>query len=211
MALSDIRTQVRIEIGGRQDMDSVIDDQINYALQEFCTMYEFEELQGNATTTTTSGQHTYLLPSDLYVLWYVKEETQNNRQLERKDYNSFHQRDETELGTPSSYAVYAKQLLLFDQVPDDNGGSNYSIRILYWKNHAKLVVDGDAPVTPLEWERGIRMKATAFMFNILDMDEKAAAKQQELDRWLSRIKIPKAAGIEKAKTARLNFGAGWNR
>jgi hypothetical protein len=62
MSLQTIRNQVITEIGGRADVDNLIDDQINYAVQEIGTMYPFLELYQTATTTTASGQYEYLLP-----------------------------------------------------------------------------------------------------------------------------------------------------
>lgn len=203
MALSDIRTQIRIEIGGRLDLDDVIDDQVNFAVQEICTMYDFEELHGEATATTSNLQAHYRLPSDCYALWSVKEETVLNKELERKDIRAFHEYDETQTGVPHAFATYAKRLVLFNQVPDTNSGANYTIRIRYWKKHASLVLDADSLVIPFEWERGVRLKATGFMFSILDMDDKATQKQTEFDRWASRFMLPKAAELQKAKYARV--------
>lgn len=204
MALSNIRTQIRTEIGGRTDLNSVIDDQINFAIDEISMLYEFDELWANKTTTTTSGQSAYLLPSDLYVLWSVKEETKLNMELEYKDIRQFDRMDESKTGIPHHYTQYNRQLILFNMVPDNNAGSNYSIRIRYWMKHPNLVQDADTMILPSEWERGVRLQASAFMFGILDMDDKAAAKNQELDRWMTRIRPVWGARKERAKFARVN-------
>ena len=207
MSLKAIRDQIIVEIGGRTDFNSVIDDQINFALQELATMYDFQELEASATTPTASGQSAYLLPSDLYVLWSVKEETALNKPLERKDIQlGFDNVDETKTGTPHFYGVYNRQLIIFNMVPDDNGGSNYSIRIRYWKRHPKLLVDADEMLLPFEWERGLRLKATAMVFGILDQEEKQAAKQAEFDRWVQRISLPRVESGKKNKLMRANFG-----
>lgn len=207
MTLLTIRDETITSIGGRADVDAMIDDQINFAVAELASMFEFEELEASPTTTTTDKQSAYLLPSDLYVLWSVKEETRRNKPLELKDIRlGFDNVDETKTGVPHFYAQYARRLILFGMVPDDNAGSNYSIRLRYWKKHAKLVNDNDDLLLPAEWERGVRLKSQAFVFGILDMEEKQAAKQREFDRWLSRIKLPKGAAKEKAKASRMNFG-----
>lgn len=212
MTLLTIRTDIITAIGGRSDISSLIDDQINYAVQELATMYEFIELEATATTTTTASQSAYLLPANLYVLWSVKEETRRNKPLELKDIRlGFDNVDETKTGVPSFYAQYNKSLILFGMVPDNNAGSNYSIRIRYWKKHATMVNDSDALTLPLEWERGVRLKAQAFVFGMLDMEEKQKMKQDEFDRWLSRIKLPAGASKEKAKASRMNFGAAGRR
>ncbi len=207
MALLQIRNEIIASIGGRSDVSSQIDDHINYAVSELATMYDFEELAITSTMTTIDTVAEYLLPSELYVLWNVKEETRRNKALIKKDirlgYDSI---DETKTGVPHNYAQFNKTLVLFGMVPNNNNGSNYSIRIRYWKRHSPLVDDGDATVFPAEWERGVRLKAQAFVFGFLDMEEKQAIKQKEFDRWVSRIKLPRAAAQEKAKTAGMNFG-----
>lgn len=209
MTLLQIRDDIITQIGGRTDLNDFIDDRINYALDELTTMYEFQELEGNATTTTSDAQSAYLLPTDLYVLWSVKEETKRNRPLERKDIRlGFDSVDETKTGVPTAYTTYNRSLILFNMVPDDNAGSDYSIRIRYWKKQARLSNDSDAHVLPNHWERGVRLKAAAFVFGGLDMEEKQAAKQAEFDRWLQRQKLPQSVEDEKSKMARLNFGIG---
>ena len=206
MTLLTIRTQIITEIGGRTDLDSVIDDQVNYALQELTTMFEFEQLQGDSTTTTTADQAEYLLPTDLYVLWSVREESVKKGLLELKDWQTYRNVDTGTSGKPNWYTQYNRKLILFNSVPDDNATDNYTIRILYWQTHAALSADADNVTTPAEWERGLRLKATSFMFTILDMDEKAAAKSAEFDRWVGRITIPRANAEAKQDTTRANFG-----
>jgi hypothetical protein len=206
MSLLTIRNQIITEIGGRDDLDDVIDDQVNYALQEISTMYNFEELETSSTMSCVDGEASYLMPSDLYVLWTVKDETDNNP-LERKEYTTFDKMDETTTGTPKWYATFNKSLILFNKVPDD---STRTIRIRYWARHGTLADDADTITLPLEWERGVRLKSSCFVFGILDMDEKQAAKQAEFDRWLSRIQLPQAQDTKKNKTSRMNFGYGRN-
>ena len=209
MTLLTIRTEIITAIGGRTDVSGLIDDQINFAVQELSSMFEFEELEANATTTTADAQSSYLLPSDLYVLWSVKEETKRNKPLLRKDVRlGFDNVDETKTGVPHLYSQYNRALLIFGQVPDTNAGSNYLLRIRYWQKPAVMANDSDNLILPQEWERGVRLKSAAFVFGLLDMNEKEGAKQQEFDRWLSRIKLPKGAAKEKAKAAGANFGVG---
>lgn len=206
MALSDIIEQIRTEIGGRTDLDSVIADQINFAIQETCTFHEFKELQISATAPTNEGQTEYLLPSDLYILHSVKEETVLNRRLIYKDYHSYDETDETITGVPRFYTERNNVLFIFGPAPDDNNGSNYLLKISYWKRHPNLVLSSDALLTPVEWERIIRLRATAYMFTVLDQDEKAAAKHAEADRTLGRIRLPIPTQKERAFSAGLNFG-----
>ena len=212
MTLLTIRTEIITSVGGRTDIDDLIDDQINYAVQELASMFEFEELEANATTTTVNAQSSYVLPTDLYVLWSDKEETRRNKPLERKDIRlGFDNVDETKTGTPHFYSQYNRALILFGMVPDDNDSSNYLIRIRYWQKPSVMSNDGDELILPQEWERGVRLKAASFTFGLLDMEEKQQMKQAEFDRWLGRIKLPKSAAKEKSKAARMNFSSSGRR
>lgn len=196
-----IRTQIITEIGGRTDVNTVINDQINYAIQELATMYEFPELQTSATCSTQAGQYQYLLPSDYYGLIGVYDET-NDVELTHDNKWSFEMLDESETDTngPRSYATFNKRLYVWNAVPAD---SSITLRIDYWAKHGELSSDTDAVTLPREWYRGIRLKASSFVFQILDMDEKAAARQAEFDRWLSRIKLPRSKENESARASQM--------
>lgn len=196
MSLLTIRNQIITEIGGRTDVNTVIDDQINFAAEEIGTMYPFFELNQTATTTTASGQFEYLLPADLFVLWTVRDATKLKRKLVYKDIQAFDEIDTTLTGQPYNWTQWNKSLLLFNQVPDTNAGSHYSIRIRYWRYVPDLSADGDTHILPARVERGIRLKATAYTLRILNMEEKAGEREQEFDRWVSRMEMP-AAGTEK--------------
>jgi hypothetical protein len=205
MSLLSIRNQVKVEIGGREDIDTVIDDQINFAVQEFGTMYPFLELNETATTPSVSGQFEYPLPTDLFSLWTVKEETKLNSRLVHKDIKSFDDIDETKTGTPHNWSQWKNSLIIFNSVPDDNGGSNYSIRIRYWKLADTMSNNTDALELPARMERGIRLKATAYTMGILNMEEKQQVKEQELQRWLSTMQVPESVTRTEANRAGADF------
>lgn len=207
MSLLTIRTQIETELGGRSDQTTMLNAQINFAIEELATMFPFLELAQSATTTTADTQFEYLLPTDLYALWSVKEETLRNGLLEQKDIKNFDMIDETVTGSPSNWAQWGNSLILFNSVPDTNGGSQYLIRIRYWRMVSDLTAEGDNHLLPDSWERGIRLKATAFAMRILNMEEKADSRQQEFDRWLSRIKIPQSIAKQESKNARADMGS----
>jgi hypothetical protein len=135
----------------------------------------------------------------------VKEETTYNRLLIQKDYQEFEDTDETQTGTPSSWCLYKNSVLLFNSVPDDNNGSDYSIRIRYWKLSTTMVNDEDLHDLPARMERGIRLKATAFTMGILNMEEKQMIKEKEFDRWLQRIDLPTAGSKRRNKRAQVDM------
>ena len=106
------------------------------------------------------------------------------------------------------WAQYNNSQFLFNGVPDTNGGSQHLIKIRYWKKTTPLTDDADEHELPDNWERGIRLKATAFTMRILNMEEKADSRQQEFDRWLQRIQLPQGVSKAESKSARAQIGGG---
>jgi hypothetical protein len=211
MSLATIRTQIQTEIGGRTDVDTVIDDQVNFAVEEIAAMYPWLEFNQSATTPTADGQFEYLLPTDLFVLWSVKEETSLNRRLEQKEIFSFDDFDETKTGTPGNWSQWGNSLIIFNAVPDDNDGSNYSLRIRYWKIPTDLSADGDEHLLASRLERGVRLKATAFTMNILNMEEKAQVREKEFSRWVQSLGLPKQESKKQDKSSHANMSRGNRR
>lgn len=208
MALQDMRNQIITEIGSRTDMNTIIDNQINFAVQEIGTNYPFLELNETATTTTVSGQFEYALPTDCFTLWSVKEETKLNRLLTFKDYKEFDMQDESKTGQPTAWTLWKKSVLVFNQVPDDNDSSNYSIRLRYWRLSSTLSNNTDVIDLPARMERGIRLKATGFVFGILQQPEKQTTAEQAYAAWLQNIALPVAGTKQESKRARANLGRG---
>lgn len=200
MSLSTARTQIQIELGNRTDVNSLIDDQYNYAIQEIATMYEFPVLQLSATTPVVINEYSYLLPTLFYSVIGVYDET-NDRELEHYNKWDFEQTDETQTGPiPANFAIYNALLYIWNKVPD---GTATTLRLDYWSKQGELVYDGDAHVLPYEWERGIRLKTSSFVHRVLDMDTKADQKEAEFDRWVSRIKTPKSQERKRARNAQV--------
>jgi hypothetical protein len=201
------RTQVKTEIGERSDVDDLIDDQYNYAIQELCTMYEHPVLQKSATMTTTANEYFYLLPSDYHGIKGVYDETNDREiiQAPKWSFESVNESTETGENGPRTYAIYNRRLFLWNQIPSV---STISIRIDYWARHGELSADGDATLLPLLWHRGARLKATAFTMRILNMDDKAAAREQEFDRWLGRIVTSRSKEDTSARDSRIIWSRG---
>ena len=208
MTLATARTQMQIALGNRTDVNDLIDDQYNFAIQEVATMYEFPELKATETIAMADGDFDYSLAADFYAPIGVFDET-NDRELNILNKWDFEQTDETDTGPiPHNCAFYANVLYIWSKVPD---GTTTSIRVDYWKRISELTQDGDVHGLPYEWERGIRLKQAAFVFDLLGMEEKSGAKTQEFDRWLSRIKSPKSQEQLNSRDARMVPVRGWQR
>lgn len=204
MSLSTARTQIQIELGNRTDVNNLIDDQYNYAVQEISTMYEFPVLQMSATCPLREDEYTYLLPGLFYSVIGVYDDT-NDIEVDHLNKWDFEQTDETNTGPagPRNFALYNNLLYLWNKVPDSTAASDVTMRLDYWAKSGEMTTDAGTHLLPYEWERGIRLKATAFVFRILDMDEKASMREQEFDRWVSRIKTPKSQERKRARNAQM--------
>lgn len=204
MSLTTARTQMQIELGNRTDVNDLIDDQYNYAIQEISTMYEFPVLQLSATCPLVDGEYTYLLPSAFYSIIGVYDET-SNIELDHQNKWDFEQTDETDTGPagPRIYAIYNDLLYLWAKVPDSDAESDVTMRLDYWSKSSEITTDAGTHLLPYEWERGIRLKQASFVFRILDMDAKADSREQEFDRWVSRIKTPKSQERKRARNAQM--------
>lgn len=204
MTLATARTQLQIELGNRTDVDDLLDDQYNYAIQEIASMYEFPELQKSATCPLRDGVYAYLLPAEYYAVIGVYDET-NDIELDHQNKWDFEQTDEAKTGPngPRAYALYNSQLYLWNTVPDSTAASDITIRLDYWASQPKLTASSGSHVLPEEWERGIRLKAAAFAFLILNMEEKAGMRGQEFERWVSTIRTPKSQERKHARNAQM--------
>jgi len=205
MTLKEGRDQVIIELGNRTDVDDTIDDQYNYAVQEVCSMYEHPEYQNSATTALRLNAYKYLLPADFYAIIGVYEEVKNY-ELRRSHKWTFEQLDETNTGPngPHTFAIFNKALYVFNKIPDaDAETAGLTLRIDYWASQSELTDGANSHLLPIWWERGIRLKASAFTHRILDMDDKAQDRQGEFDRWASRITTSKSQEKINARDARM--------
>lgn len=205
MTLATIRTQIQTEIGGRTDQNTLIDDSINFAYEEIATTLEIKELQKTAYTTTVDEQYQYLLPSDCYAVFWVKNETDNDL-LEEATMRQFDELDETDTGTPTKWARWGENsLFIFDSVPNDNDGDNYVIKIRYWIRVTRLSVDGDDHLLPNEFEHGVRLLAAANVHLSLNDLERSALRNQDYQRWLIRFETPRSIENKNAHKSRLHF------
>ncbi len=207
MTLSTIRTEIRSNVK-RTDIDTIIDDQINAALSHIGTRWELPPLITTATTPTSDGVATYLLPSDLFAVLGVRENTVKKTKLEDSTVLEYQRRDRTATaGLPGKWARSNDLLYIFDQIPNDNDGSNYEIEVLYWKRHPQLTNDADRHLLTAEWESMIRLFATSLTFAKLNEFEKAKASLEMFNAYLEGRGTGKHTERSHAQDAFFNFSA----
>lgn len=201
--LSSVRSQLQVELGGRTDLNSTLDEQYNFALQELCTMWQLKVLEKSATMSTSDTVFQYALPADFHGIIGVFDET-NDREIEQRQKYQFERTDpdDTDSGTlgPRFYSIYNQTIFLWHKVP---GTTAISIRLDYWAEHPKLTLDADASLVPYSWERGARLKASAYVHRILKMDEFANQREQAYQAWLAVMETPKAKEKKSARNSQV--------
>lgn len=202
-ALSSVRSQLQTELGGRTDINSVLDDQYNFALQELCTMWQLKELEKSATFSTSDGVYQYALPGDFHGIIGVYDET-NDREVHQRPKHQFEMTDETDTdsgsGGPLHYTIYNQTIIVWGPVP---GSTAVTLRIDYWAEHPKLSDDADASLIPFSWERGARLKASAYVHRILKMDEYAVERENAFQTWLAVMEQPKTKEKKSARRSQV--------
>jgi hypothetical protein len=176
---SDLRDQVRIYLGETSSTDTYytdaeINSQINRAMPLIAA--EIEELITFKDYTTTSGTFRYSLEEDFLKIHKVFLRI-NDAVLSRvlapldiEEYERLSGGDETATGMPQWYKIELGSVLNTDDpqlpgdvwlypTPDDNGGSNYKMRVYYYQKPDDLAADGEIPELPLQTHDTIALKA----------------------------------------------------
>jgi hypothetical protein len=182
MAFDAIKTEVVARLGGRTDIDTRVDIWINDAYFELLLgpLYAFHEIEKQATAQTIDTLRAYDLPSDLWFILSIRDDT-NNRKLRRSHWSSFDKRSASS-GIPNRYARFADTVEL-DPTPDDA----YDLIIRYRIRPDELS-STVAPVTGREWDELITVLSTAKGWEALEQQERAAAQWQLFGR-LSRQRM----------------------
>jgi hypothetical protein len=200
MTLATIRTQIQKEIGDRTDINTVIDDQVNFALYEITSTFHIREMEAETTITGVSGTASYSLPSDCHAVIEIWDET-NDEPLEEARVNAFDAKNESDTGLCTKWARYANNVILFDDVSD--GTQTFGLR--YYKRPATLDTDASNHTLPNTFERGIRLLATSYVLRILQQDERADMRMAEFQRWLQQMQTPLQFERRFDKEARITF------
>lgn len=202
MTLATVQTEVRVAIGGRSDLDSIIIDKVNETLHDVTTKLKIDQMLVAATAPTVDKKFEYLLPLDCYSPLYVIDET-DDILLDEDETFSFDSVDPSSTGPPRSWARYNNLLILFNRVPD---ATIHTIKMRYWKRHPTLVNPTDNHLLPAEWEEIIKVVTTSKMFGVLDQPEKAAAKIGEFQNLVASRQLPESVKESTALSSGFNFG-----
>lgn len=199
MTLADLRTQVRIRLGGssRQDLISgdgltALDYWINFAVRELAHTFRFPQLERLDSSRTTSTADAFVsIPSDAYAIRTVFDIT--NAVYLRPLPGGFEEYERTRVlssdqGRPTHWVRQASSIYF---KPRPNGA--YGLRMLVQDEPATLAAPGDIPIIPEVWHDAIMLLAVRNGWNALDETSRATAVEQgEYRAFLTRVRLPQA-------------------
>ena len=202
MTLLAIRTELQSTVK-RTDMDTILDDQINAAIQHLSTRWKLPPLQMVSTVDTVDTEPSILLPSNCFAIFYIRENTSKKGLLKDAAWPEYLQSDRTGTGTPGRWTRYNQLLYVFGSVP--NGV--YKLEMSWWKRHPLLTADADEHLLMIEWEEAIRLLATEYAFVKLNEHQKAAASRERLTAYLEGRGLGAHTERGHKQNAGFNFGS----
>ncbi|MBW1996420.1 MAG: hypothetical protein JRJ29_00505 [Deltaproteobacteria bacterium] len=176
MTFSELKTQVKNNLGGRTDKDSIIAQMINFAVQQMAKAVNWNDLRQIVTgTTLSSGDHTVSLPSNIRLLTgmrIVADGTTNYQIVEVIDQKEFENKYPdpvpTVSGTPVEATVYGRTIY-FDKKADQD----YNL-YLYARVYPTDMSDDDDEPSMTGVDHMIIALATALMYLHLKQPESAS-------------------------------------
>jgi hypothetical protein len=184
--LSALRTELRSAIGNpsvASVANSALNDVLNEAYEHILDTYRFQNNRNICTFTTVASTADYALPTE-YIHVLSVWDTTNSVRLAQRDDNWASDNLELDAGMPTDYVHYKNWIKLFP-TPDDA----YTIRVRHKATQTALSADGDEPVLPTPWHKGLVKKARAIWFENQGDVQKAAFFDDIWEKWVARKPI----------------------
>lgn len=208
------KTDLLLELGQRDDLDSYTGGFVNAAYMKICTQdrfwglrksFNFPELDASDTSQATTDGTAYVdVPSDALLIYTVFDETNNTKlkNISKRRYWSYDDRDTaTAEGEPTEWVRIGDYIYLYP-TPDDE----YDLDILYRKRPTLLTGTG-ATVLGDEWDEIILQTAVIIAHMKLGEFDKAEAKKAEwLDAVGGLIGIYDQEELDRKDIRSLNYG-----
>lgn len=197
MELSVMRTRLRKRIGNptlTDVPDSDLNQHINTAYLELVNKFRFHLGRRICIFDTVIGQPRYGLPTDLAVLFRIRDNTNERKMIKLDDPRrarlTNHTKDQlTSAGTPANitldqprYYMRHRDWVELHPVPD----GVYEMEIFYKIVVEELVADTDEPVIPETWHVGIVSLARYWYYDEEGDLPKAKNAMNAFEVWLSR-------------------------
>jgi hypothetical protein len=187
--LEDIKQLTIAHIGGRGNVDSLVESRVNRATLHVTVANMPHEMRADTTVTTSEGTPAYTLVSDCYAIREVRNDT-DEVIISPGTLRDYASSGWTTYGTPTLWIREGNQIVLYHSIPDDNGGDNYTIR--YWYLKRPSYMDDTTDTFPLnyEWEEPVALLAASKVLSLLNEPEGAMAKYQEYEAETTLIMTP---------------------
>lgn len=190
----------------REDQDDLITDKVNAAILDIAMTVQPHEIHDLQTVTTSDGTSGYSLDSDLLSIRFVVE-TSEEVPLPRGSLRSYalRGRDSDDRGAPRKWIRLGNTIYLYQAVPDDNSGDNYTIEVFYLKRPASLSSSSDTSDLNTEWDEATELLATSKVMRSLREFEHAATYYQDYIQLLSIRDTPEMMEDEHDDDAHVYF------
>lgn len=180
MQFSVMRTRVQTLLGessGEFYTTTEINGEINDACIEIAR--DTEELLTYYDMTTTDGTQTYTLPDDFLKIKRVDlhvsdSDRRDLRFMTQQEFHKYTEGASDTSGTPEIYKLeqgsvsketadwHPGDIYLYP-IPDDNGGSNYTVRAYYYQLPTTLSADTDVTELPIQCHKAVCYLAASNM------------------------------------------------
>ena len=169
---------VEAQIGRVNQVRSTVKSKINAAIQHITWEQRPPEMRASTTQVTSDATSSYALGSDVYAIILVRNNSAGGERFllrpgSIEEFDAMAQ-DSTATGSPGRWVTEGNNLIIYDAIPDDNSGSNYTLRYRYLKRPTTLSLDADQTDLNAEWDEPTILLASAYMFRALNNEARAA-------------------------------------
>lgn len=178
-SFNNILTEVEARLGNRTNLAGRTSVWVNDAYFELLMSprFTFHEIERIATINTVVGQYTYPLPTGIWFILNIKDET-SGREVRKGNYRSFDRRRRT-TGIPNRYDRFGETIEI-DPTPD----TVVELHMRYRFRPAELST-GSVTIIGREWDEVITAIAVSKGFDALEQVEQATLQRSLIEALLA--------------------------
>lgn len=184
MNFVELRAALRVSVKNPDEGDApeeILGQYVNEGYRDLASRYAYHQTRKRCTFTTVAGVAKYQLPPDLSSVLRLRDNTHGRKLWKRGDRAVADQHVPQFEHWPRFYVRYRHYVELLPTPAEDG----YVIEVYYIAIPAILQLDGDVPVLPDLWHRGIILRAKWYYY----IDKGDTAQQTAADNtyklWLS--------------------------
>ncbi len=169
-----MESHVTFRLGNRTDIATWVTDAVKFAYDDLVTSIKIPENQETAFLDLDEGQDTFSLPTDLYTIVDVRNNTDGER-LTPKRIRDYDRLKILTNNKPTNYAWWRNELIIIPA----NDATTRIIRMRYWKRLAALDASTDLSALPREWDEVIIQGAFFRVLGWLGLKQEEQAGKAE--------------------------------